>query len=152
MSTKENMMRLFARNHSVKRRAECWLLIAIAAIPACGKVKLPDVEVPDVFPNIVYKVDVQQGNVVTQEMLDQLKRGMDKRKVRFILGTPLIVSAFNKDRWDYVYLFQSGGEIREQSRISLFFKDDKLRHIDGGAVKITEEVKPLPLDTDSPAP
>ena len=82
----------------------------------------------------VHRIDIQQGNVVTEEMLDKLKPGMEKRKVRFILGTPLIVSAFNKDRWDYVYSFQSGREEREereQRRISLFFEGDRLHHIEG---------------------
>nr|VFK58515.1 MAG: Beta-barrel assembly machine subunit BamE [Candidatus Kentron sp. UNK]VFK71626.1 MAG: Beta-barrel assembly machine subunit BamE [Candidatus Kentron sp. UNK] len=146
------MMRLSARSNFVKRWTGYWLLIAITAIPACSKVKLPDVEVPDVFPDIVYKVDVQQGNVVTQEMLDKLERGMDKRKVRFILGTPLVVSAFNKDRWDYVHMFQSGGGDWERSGISLFFKDDKLQYVDGSSAKITLENQPPPSEADSPTP
>ncbi|VFN00623.1 MAG: Outer membrane protein assembly factor BamE, lipoprotein component of the BamABCDE complex [Candidatus Kentron sp. G] len=105
-------------------------LMMIAAISAgCGKIKMPEVDV-DKIP-WVYKIDVRQGNVVTQEMLNKLKPGMDKRKVRYILGSPLIVSAFNTSRWDYIYNFQPGGGEREQRRISVFFQNERLHHIEG---------------------
>nr|VFK50902.1 MAG: Beta-barrel assembly machine subunit BamE [Candidatus Kentron sp. TUN] len=142
MTTKRNIMRLPARNNSVGRPA-WYRLLAIgvaAALIGCDGVKFPSVKIPDVgLSNIVYKVDVQQGNVVTQEMLDKLKQGMDKRRVRFILGTPLIVSAFNRDRWDYVYSFQSGSGDREQYRLSLFFEEDKLQYIEGNVAKATRK-------------
>lgn len=114
----------------MRKRPLLLILMVIAAMLAgCGKFNMPKVEVP-----WVYKIDIQQGNVVTQEMLNRLRPGMDKRKVRFILGTPLIVSAFDKDRWDYVYNFLPGGGEREQRRISVFFKDGNLHHIEGNVV------------------
>lgn len=76
----------------------------------------------------VYKVDIQQGNVVTQAMLDQLELFMPAKKVRFIMGTPLIVDVFHQRRWDYLYSFQAGREERVQRHIALFF-DDKDRLI-----------------------
>lgn len=82
------------------------------------------------FPG-VYKIDVQQGNVVTQEMIDQLRPGMTKRQVQFVMGTPLIQHTFDQSRWDYIYSLQPGGEPRQQESISLFFKDDKLSHFEG---------------------
>lgn len=79
----------------------------------------------------VYRIDVQQGNVITQESVDQLKPGMTKRQVRFTLGTPLISDTFHADRWDYVYRMEPGkGEI-EQKRVTVRFKNDVLVGIDG---------------------
>nr|VFJ46071.1 MAG: outer membrane protein assembly factor BamE [Candidatus Kentron sp. FM]VFJ58887.1 MAG: outer membrane protein assembly factor BamE [Candidatus Kentron sp. FM]VFK12076.1 MAG: outer membrane protein assembly factor BamE [Candidatus Kentron sp. FM] len=113
-----------------KKMPHLLALIMIAAISAgCGKIKMPEVNV-DKIP-WVYKIDVRQGNVVTQEMLDKLKPGMDKRKVRYILGSPLVVSAFNTSRWDYIYSFQPGGEEPEQRRISVFFRNERLHHVEG---------------------
>jgi outer membrane protein assembly factor BamE len=77
----------------------------------------------------VYKVPIQQGNVVTVEMLQELKLGMDKRKVSFILGTPLVTDAFHQDRWDYFYSYAATGD-RVQQRASLYFEGDRLTRID----------------------
>ncbi|WAJ38544.1 outer membrane protein assembly factor BamE [Pseudomonas sp. GOM7] len=72
------------------------------------------------FPG-VYKIDIQQGNVVTQDMIDQLRPGMTRRQVRFIMGNPLITDTFHADRWDYLYSIQPGGGERQQERVSLAF-------------------------------
>ncbi|WP_431482744.1 outer membrane protein assembly factor BamE [Pseudomonas solani] len=72
------------------------------------------------FPG-VYKIDIQQGNVVTQDMIDQLKPGMTRRQVRFIMGNPLITDTFHANRWDYLYSIQPGGGERQQERVSLMF-------------------------------
>ncbi|WP_090698451.1 outer membrane protein assembly factor BamE [Nitrosomonas aestuarii] len=79
-----------------------------------------------VLPHILYKIDVQQGNVVTDEMLDKLKQDMTKSQVRFVLGSPLIVDAFRDDRWDYVYIQREKGDLVEQKRLTIYFKDDRL--------------------------
>ena len=78
-----------------------------------------------------HKVDIQQGNVVTQDMLDKLKPGMSKSQVRFALGTPLVVDPFHNDRWDYVYVQQKRGRVTEQRRIVVLFSDEKLLRIEG---------------------
>ncbi|MGH8509214.1 MAG: outer membrane protein assembly factor BamE [Gammaproteobacteria bacterium] len=83
---------------------------------------------------LVYRIDVQQGNVVTQEMLAQLEAGMDRSKVRYIMGTPLLADVFHQDRWDYVYTQQDGGGTPAQRRVSLYFEQDHLARI-GGDVK-----------------
>jgi outer membrane protein assembly factor BamE len=88
---------------------------------------MPD---PDDIP-LVYKIDVQQGNVVTQDMLAQLTPGMEKNKVRIIMGTPLIVDVFHQDRWDYVYTTQEGGGIRGQRHVAIFFRNDRLVRVEG---------------------
>jgi len=72
------------------------------------------------FPG-VYKVDIQQGNVVTQDMIDQLRPGMTRKQVRFIMGNPLITDTFHANRWDYLYSIQPGGSVRQQERVSLVF-------------------------------
>lgn len=79
----------------------------------------------------VYRLDVQQGNVVTQEMLDQLEPGMDRRKVLFILGTPLITDPFHAERWDYHYSFKEGGGERVQRHVSIYFDNDRLVRVEG---------------------
>lgn len=69
----------------------------------------------------VYKIDVQQGNVITQDMVDQLRPGMTMNQVRFIMGSPLISDTFSPQRWDYVYSIEPGRHQRRQERISLMF-------------------------------
>ena len=69
----------------------------------------------------VYKIDIQQGNVVTQDMIDQLRPGMTRQQVRFIMGTPLIQDTFHPNRWDYLYSLQAAGGQRKQERVSLVF-------------------------------
>lgn len=78
-----------------------------------------------------HKVEIQQGNYVTQEMVAKLKPGMTRAQVRFALGTPLITDPFHPDRWDYVYLVHRGGNLQEYRRIIVRFQDDKLTHIEG---------------------
>lgn len=81
-----------------------------------------------------YKIDIRQGNFVTQEMVAQLKLGQSRDQVRFILGTSLLTDAFHADRWDYVYRFQPGrGEV-QQRRMSVYFTDGKLSRIEGDVV------------------
>ena len=81
-----------------------------------------------------YKLDVQQGNVVTQEMVAKLKLGMNKSQVRFILGTPLITDAFHADRWDYVYRYQKAGTLTEERHVALIFEGDALKQMSGDVV------------------
>lgn len=96
------------------------------------KPSLPKLSMPrlDAFPG-VYKIDIQQGNVITQDMIDQLQPGMTKRQVQFVMGTPLVRDTFNQNRWDYLYSFQPGGETRQQESLSLYFEGDKLSYFEG---------------------
>ncbi len=88
------------------------LSICILTLPACT----------------VHRLDVQQGNIIKDEMLEQLEVGISKRQVRFIIGTPLVQDPFHPNRWDYVFTKQPGDErkITEYKHISVFFEDDKL--------------------------
>ncbi|MCU1726296.1 outer membrane protein assembly factor BamE [Pseudomonas sp. 7P_10.2_Bac1] len=83
------------------------------------------------FPG-VYKIDIQQGNVVTQDMINQLRPGMTRRQVKFIMGNALLTDTFHPDRWDYLYSLQPGGGERQQERISVFFnQNDQLVSLSG---------------------
>jgi outer membrane protein assembly factor BamE len=79
-----------------------------------------------------YRIEIQQGNYVTQEMVEQLKPGLTPDQVRFIVGTPLVNDIFHKDRWDYVFMRQpaNGGEV-EVRRTAVFFEDGKLTRVEG---------------------
>jgi len=81
-----------------------------------------------------YRLDVQQGNVITQEMLAQLQPGMDKKKVTLIMGAPVIKDTFHSNRWDYVYTFTKGRKQTRSRHVTLIFEDDKLAQVTGGVV------------------
>ena len=81
----------------------------------------------------VYRIDVQQGNYVTQDAVDKLKVGMTKAQVRQVLGTPLLVDVFHQNRWDYYFSNVKGGKAQDRKRLSLVFKDDKLASFGGEA-------------------
>jgi outer membrane protein assembly factor BamE len=79
-----------------------------------------------------YRPDIQQGNFISQEMLAQLKVGQTREQVKFILGTPLLTDVFHADRWDFpFYLARGNGELTT-SRVTVYFKDDKVAKFDGG--------------------
>lgn len=103
-----------------------------------------------------YRIDVRQGNFVTQEMVAQLKPGQTRDQVRFILGSPLIADMFHADRWDYVYRLQPGhGEV-QQRNMAVFFQDNKLTRVAGDVVAEdaakAAEPKPAAQVIDIPAP
>lgn len=88
-----------------------------------------------------YKIDVQQGNVLTQESIGQLKPGQTRDQVRFLLGTPLITDIFHQHRWDYVYRYRNGrtGEV-ESRRLAVFFgADDRLQRLEGDVAPATAD-------------
>jgi outer membrane protein assembly factor BamE len=78
-----------------------------------------------------YRIDVRQGNHVDQKMVAQLRKGMTRDQVRFVLGTPLVVDIFRPDRWDYVYLLTPGRGEAQQRVISVFFEDGLLARVEG---------------------
>lgn len=79
----------------------------------------------------VYKLDVQQGNLVTQESVAKLKKGLTKSEVRQILGTPLLMDPFHGNRWDYYFSTEKNGRAQERTRFSVFFENDKLVSLTG---------------------
>jgi len=99
-------------------------------LAACSNVQVPDVT-SAITP---YKIDIRQGNYLTQEMVAQLKPGMTREQVRFILGTPLVADIFHADRWDYVYTFKPGRGDMQLRRLAVFFVDNKLAKVAGDVV------------------
>ena len=92
-----------------------------------------------------YRIDIQQGNFVSREMVAQLKESMQRKEgvtreqVRFVLGTPLLTDVFHADRWDYVFrLKKSSGEVIA-SRVTVFFKDNRLVNIEGDTLPTEQE-------------
>ena len=100
--------------------------LALALLGGCAAPRIPGIT--------PYKMEIQQGNFVSQEMVSQLKPGMSKEQVRFVLGTPLITDIFHADRWDYVYWREDTGGKREQRKLAVFFGDGKLVRLDGDVV------------------
>ncbi|MDY7576063.1 outer membrane protein assembly factor BamE [Actimicrobium sp. CCI2.3] len=79
-----------------------------------------------------YRIDIPQGNFVSEEMVLQLKEGMTQDQVRFALGTPLIADIFHADRWDYVFRMLKRNDEVLSSRVTVFFKDGVVSRFEGG--------------------
>ena len=82
------------------------------------------------FPGVC-RINVEQGNVVTEERVDQLRPGLNRRQVRYIMGTPLIEDSFHEDRWDYRYLLRNGNELLSETQLTLWFEEDELVRVEG---------------------
>lgn len=102
-----------------------FILSVAVSLVGCGA------GIPTIKP---YKMDIQQGNVVTSEMLLKLRPGMTKSQVKFIMGTPLLVDSFHSNRWDYFYQLRKQGEIVSQRRVILDFEDNLLTQVRGDVV------------------
>jgi outer membrane protein assembly factor BamE len=87
-----------------------------------------------------YRIDIQQGNYVSQEMVAQLKPGMTKAQVRHVLGTPLVTDVFHAERWDYVYTLERPRQPRVQRRVAVFFEGGKLARLEGDVVATDKAV------------
>lgn len=79
----------------------------------------------------VYKLDINQGNYLSQDMVDKLKVGQTRQQVRTIVGTPLLTSVFRPDRWDYTYEYRRQGRPLEHRNFTVYFVDDKLARWEG---------------------
>jgi len=108
-------------------------------LAGCSQIPFP--MLPGLRP---HKIDIQQGNYVTQDMVSKVKPGMSRSQVRFALGTPLVADPFHPDRWDYVYVLQKGGRVTEQRRIVVVFKEDKLDRIEGDVTAMADPALPTP--------
>jgi outer membrane protein assembly factor BamE len=110
-------------------------LLAVTAtllLASCGSARL---SAPDISP---YRMEIQQGNFVSQEMVSQLKIGMSKEQARFVLGTPLITDSFHADRWDYIFRRQkSGSKQLEHHKLAVFFEDGKLARMESDVIAAT---------------
>ena len=140
------------KTHIAAMRAKILTLHVLLLIAGCSSI-----------PSLLYKIEIQQGNVITHEMLEKVKPGMTRAQVRFVLGSPMISDAFHGNRWDYVYRLEQEGRLIEQHRITVFFEDDRLTHTEGrlrpslavappkAAVAKPAEEKPAPAAVPRPA-
>src|SRR5688572_10706249 len=84
-----------------------------------------------VLQGCVYRMTIQQGNFLEQRALEQLQVGMTRSQVRYLLGTPMVPDAFDKDRWDYLYYLKRGRlKSPEQRHLIVFFEDEKVARVD----------------------
>jgi len=113
-------------------------LAPVAMLSACSNLSLSK---PETLFGLLepYKVDVVQGNVVTQEIMAQIQPGLGRMQVKEILGTPLLADPFHTDRWDYVFTIRRQGVADQQRRVSVFFKNDAVERFD---------TEPLPSERD----
>ncbi|MBI2733249.1 MAG: outer membrane protein assembly factor BamE [Aquabacterium sp.] len=119
------------------RRTVFWLA-PVVTLSACSNFSLSK---PETLFGLLepYKVDVVQGNVVTQEIMAQIQPGLGRMQVKEILGTPLLADPFHTDRWDYVFTIRRQGVADQQRRVSVFFKNDAVERFD---------TEPLPTERD----
>ena len=108
--------------------------------------------------NIVYKQDIQQGNILAKEDVESLQIGMTKRQVLGLLGSPSIDDPFHQDRWDYVATFAPRGANMDRTRLTLRFQQDKLAKIEGDyldsmniARRAINEIREGQVDSPPPA-
>ena len=119
-----------------------WLPLALggcAYLPALPS--LPSLQSGESFLGVVtpYRMDIVQGNVVTQELAARVKPGMSRAQVRDLLGSPMLTDPFHADRWDYIFTIKRQGTTPQQRSVVAYFKDDKLERLDA---------KDLPTERD----
>lgn len=118
------------------RNSIFFVLVVASLGSGCGA-KLPSMK--------PFKMEVQQGNVVTSKMLLQLRPGMTRSQVRYIMGTPLVVDSFRDNRWDYFYELRKQGSVVEKRRVILDFDKDNLVAVRGDVIPSAEnpEIKTI---------
>ena len=105
------------------------LIVAVSLLAGCASSGFTLPKIPGIE---AHRMEIQQGNYVTQEMIAKLQPGMTRDQVRFVLGTPLVADAFHEGRWDYMFRRQRANSKEiEQRRIVIFFDDGRLSRIEG---------------------
>ena len=112
--------------HTLSRTLKLLLAtLIIGLLTACG--------------SILYKAEIAQGNFVSKEQVAALKIGMPRLQVADILGTPLLVSVFHSDRWEYVFSLKRQGIDTPSYKLTVYFKGDALDKIDGSNMPTEQE-------------
>jgi outer membrane protein assembly factor BamE len=120
------------------------ILLALAAATVLAGCNVANVLTP-------YKLAIPQGNEVTQDQVAQLKEGMTRNQVKFVLGTPLLTDPFHADRWDYLYTDAKGGSLREKHTFHVVFEGDKLKSWAGDVLPASKLIKLGGDDASAPA-
>jgi outer membrane protein assembly factor BamE len=116
----------------MKRLALSTILIALVAFSASG---------------CVYKMSIQQGNYLVTDSVSQLKEGMTRSQVRFLLGTPMVPDAFNDSRWDYYYFFKSKQYPDPlKRRLTVYFEDERVQRFENQGVPTQSDLGQLEQD------
>ncbi|MEY2625058.1 MAG: hypothetical protein RL412_833 [Pseudomonadota bacterium] len=103
----------------------------------------------------VYRMAVQQGNYLDARQVMQVKEGMTRAQIRFLLGTPMLPDAFNRDRWDYLYTLNLGdGSAVTRQRLTVYFEDDKVSRIEnaGAPTEVPADTGAAPASPATPNP
>src|SRR6185295_1845237 len=95
----------------------------------------------------VYRMSIQQGNYLVTDSVSQLKEGMTRSQVRFLLGTPMVPDAFDNDRWDYYYFFNSR-HIKQplKRRLTVYFQDEKVQRYENQGVPTQADLEQVERD------
>jgi len=114
---------------------------ALAALAACSLAGCASLQSSDNLLGVItpYRIEVVQGNVVTQEQIARVQPGLTRAQVRDIMGSPLLTDPFHADRWDYVFTIRRQGAEPQRRAVVLIFEDDKLKSVDA---------PPLPSERD----
>lgn len=80
----------------------------------------------------MYRLNIQQGNVITPDMMKQLHVGMTAEQVQYVMGTPVLTNTFNPNRWDYVYFYKPGHGKQTEQKVTLYFNNGVLQQINSG--------------------
>ncbi|MED5340973.1 MAG: outer membrane protein assembly factor BamE [Pseudomonadota bacterium] len=100
------------------------MIASLCLLSGCG---ISNIKIPK-----LYKVAIQQGNVITQDMVDKLKPGMTRRQVAFVMGEPVIKDPFDDTKWVYLYSIDVPGVFSQESRLILFFDENDLLTVISG--------------------
>ena len=119
LRTTSNLFHLFFQSAGLNRLAIA--IIACVMLAGCSTFRFPG----------VHRINIQQGNVITQTMIDKLKPGMTRSQVRFVLGNPVLDDSLNRDRWDYIYTISIAGNTPLQKVLQIFFVEERLSHFEG---------------------
>lgn len=115
------------------------ILITACLLTACGD-------------SLLHRLDQQQGNLVTEQMIKQLKPGMDREQVLFIMGQPVLRNSFDSDRWDYIYTFSPQSRSPEKRFITLYFQEDRLNRLVGNHDLLGRNFEDLPEELEEEEP
>jgi outer membrane protein assembly factor BamE len=117
-----------------------YLYLTVLAL-CVGGCSMPQIKVPDLKIPRVYKLSVQQGNVITQEMVDRLEPGMTRNQVEYVMGRPVLEDPFDDDQWVYLYTLEVPDVFIQAFKMVLIFEEDTLVSITGDYVPTTAEEK-----------
>lgn len=129
------------KTHTTTMRTPLFTLLVSLLLAGCGA-----------FSIAPHKIEIQQGNLITQETAQKLSPGMSRAQVRSILGSPLIADAFHDNRWDYVYRLEQKGKLVEQRKLVVFFEGDRMVRVESGLLPTTPVVAAPATPAAAPAP